>query len=392
MYIRTAAPLCQLCDQAEAAGVFALDVEFIREHSYIPKLALIQIAVDDICAIIDPLEVNDLSPLLELVCSPHIVKILHAATQDMEVLYWRSNTPPAGIFDTQIAAAMVGLGEQLSYSNLVERLLGVSLSKEESYSAWLQRPLTAAQLEYALNDVRYLPDLHAILSSRLQAMDRTAWAYEEFRKFEAIDRYQRDPRTLFRRIRRGNNLSPAGLAILRELAAWRDQEAQERDKPPGSIVNDNQLVDIARKAPRTLSDLQRSRGLSSRLIERSAPAILTMVERGLTVAQDERPQPVRGHRQTQAEKVIVRFLDACLKALCAREKLPVSSVANRSDLETLVRRYRQGRLATAGCPVLEGWRGALIGQELLAVLEGQMHVALDPHTGEVVFTPQPAMH
>jgi ribonuclease D len=283
---------------------------------------------------------------------------------------------------------MVGLGEQLSYGNLVERLLGITLSKGESYSAWLQRPLSPAQTEYALDDVRYLLALHAILAARLEAMNRTVWATEEFCKFEALERYQRDPRTLFRRVRRANSLSSSGLAILRELAAWRDREAQAQDKPPGSILHDDHLVDIARRAPRTLGDLQRFRGLPARIIERSANDILTMVNQGLAVIEAERPQPTRGQRQSQAEKVTVRFLDACLKALCAREKLPVSAVANHGDLETLVRRYRQGRLASASSPLLEGWRGALVGQELLAVLEGHVSVRLDPHDGNLTFTPR----
>lgn len=387
MYIRTTEPLRELCQQAKLNGRLALDVEFIREHSYIPKLALIQLAVGDTCAIIDPLEVEDLSPLYELVISPEILKILHAASQDMEVLYWRTLQSPASIFDTQIAAAMVGLGEQLSYSNLVDRVLGVRLEKDESYSAWLQRPLSDSQIEYALNDVRYLLRLHDQLSERLERLERTNWSQEECRKYEGLERYARDPRTLFRRIRRGNNLSPTGLAILRELAAWRDQEARVRDKPPGSVLHDEQLVDIARRAPRSLDDLQRFRGLSAKVIERSATDILTMVERGLAVPEAERPQPKRGHRTSQNEKVMVRFLDACLKALCVREKLPVSAVANRSDLESLVRRYRQGRLGIAGSPILEGWRGERIGQVLMAVLEGRIHVSIHPQTGEVSFSP-----
>jgi ribonuclease D len=370
-------------------GRVALDVEFIREQSYIPKLALIQMAVGETCAIVDPLEVDDLSPLYELVRSPETLKILHAASQDMEVLYWRTQQSPVAIFDTQIAAAMVGLGEQLSYSNLVNRVIGVQLEKDESYSAWLQRPLSDSQIEYALNDVRYLLRLHDHLSERLERLERTHWSQEECRKYEGLERYTRDPRTLFRRIRRGNNLSPTGLAILRELAAWRDQEAQARDKPPGSVLHDEQLVDIARRAPRTLDDLQRFRGLSSKVIERSASDILAMVERGLAVPEAERPQPKRGNRTSQHEKVMVRFLDACLKALCVREKLPVSAVANRHELESLVRRHRQGRLATAGSPLLEGWRGKLVGHMLMEVLEGRTHVFIHPQTGEVSFVPSP---
>lgn len=391
LYIRTTEPLRELCKQAKIDGRLALDVEFIREQSYVPKLALIQLAVSDTCAIVDPLEVDDLSPLYELVTSPEILKVLHAAAQDMEVLYWRTQQSPAAIFDTQIAAAMVGLGEQLSYSNLVDRLLGVRLEKDESYSAWLQRPLSDSQIEYALNDVRYLLRLHDQLAEQLERLDRTKWSHEECRKYEGLERYARDPRTLFRRIRRGNNLSPTGLAILRELAAWRDQEAQTRDKPPGSVLHDEQLVDIARRAPRSLDDLQRFRGLSSKVIERSASDILTMVERGLAVPEAERPQPKGGHRTTQNEKVMVRLLDACLKALCVREKLPVSAVANRHDLESLVRRYRQGRLATADSPLLEGWRGELVGHVLIDVLKGRTHIFIHPQSGEVSFTtPSPS--
>ena len=388
MYIRATEPLRELCEQAKSDGRLAIDVEFIREHSYIPKLALVQMAVGDLCAIVDPLEVEDLTPLYELVTSSQTLKILHAASQDMEVLYWRTKQSPAAIFDTQIAAAIVGLGEQISYSNLVERLVGVQLEKDESYSAWLQRPLSDSQIEYALNDVRYLLHLHDQLAQRLERLDRTNWSQEECRKYEGVERYARDPRTLFRRIRRGNNLSPTGLAILRELAAWRDQEAQERDRPPGTILHDEQLVDIARRAPRSLDDLQRFRGLSSKIIERSASDILAMVERGLAVPEADRPQPQRGHRTSQNEKVMARFLDACLKALCAREKLPASAVANRQELESLVRRFRQGRLATAGSPLLEGWRGELVGRTLMDILEGRIHVFIHPKTKEVSFAPR----
>ena len=387
MYIRTTEPLRELCDQAKSDGRFGIDVEFIREHSYIPKLALVQLAVGDVCAIVDPLAVEDLTPLYELVTSPETLKILHAAAQDMEVIYWRTQQSPASIFDTQIAAAIVGLGEQISYSNLVDRLLGVQLEKDESYSAWLQRPLSDSQIEYALNDVRYLLRLHDQLTQRLERLDRINWSQEECRKYEGVERYRRDPRTLFRRIKRGNNLSPTGLAILRELAAWRDQEAQTRDRPPGTVLHDEQLVDIARRAPRSLDDLQRFRGLSSKVIDRWSNDILSMVERGLAVPEADRPQPKRGHRTSQSEKIMVRFLDACLKALCVREKLPASAVANRQELESLVRRFRQGRLATAGSPLLEGWRGELVGQRLMDILEGRVHVFIHPKTKDVSFAP-----
>ena len=388
MYIRTAAPLRRLCAQAQAEGRLALDLEFIRENSYVPRLALIQIAVSDICAIVDPLEVHDLSPLLELCTSPHTLKVLHAAGQDTEILHWHAGIVSEHIFDTQIAAALVGLGDQLAYARLVDQLLGVSLSKGESYSDWLQRPLSPAQITYALDDVRYLLPLHDALARRLEAMGRATWLAEECRKFSNPALYQRDPQQLFRRIRRSHTLSSQGLAILRELASWRDREARQRDRPPGSVLHDELLVEIARKVPHTLDQLQRLRSFPPRELERSGLTLLELVEQGLAVPEDARPQPLHGRGPTPAEELIVKVLEACLKALCAREKLSSSFIASRTDLENLVRRYRQGRLAAEGSPILEGWRGALVGQELLAILSGQVSIQLHPQTGRVQFTPR----
>src|SRR5262249_51614369 len=234
MYIRTAAPLRRLCAQAQAEGRFALDLEFIREHSYVPRLALIQMAVSDTCAIVDPLQVHDLAPLLELCTSPHTLKVLHAAGQDTEILHWHAGIVSEHIFDTQIAAALVGLGDQLAYARLVDQLLGVSLSKGESYSDWLQRPLSPAQITYALDDVRYLLPLHDALAQRLEAMGRTTWLAEECRKFANPALYQRDPQQLFRRIRRGDTPASQGLGVLRELADLRGPATRLGGPPPRS--------------------------------------------------------------------------------------------------------------------------------------------------------------
>ena len=387
MYIESSELLRRLCAQARTEGRLAIDLEFIRENTYVPQLALIQIAVRDACAIVDPLTVDDLSPLIEVLTDTDVLKVLHAAGQDVEVLHWHTGMLTQPIFDTQIAASMVGLGEQLSYGRLVDALLSVSLTKGESYSDWLRRPLLPSQTKYALDDVRYLLPMHDQLSKRLNAMGRAAWAADECRKYTDPALYERDPRTLYRRIRNGKNLSPQGLALLRELAAWRDDEARQRNRPHGRVLSNEILVDLARRAPQTRDDLQRLRGLPQRELERSADALLMTVQRGLEVPEADQPQPEnRDHRLTPSEELTVKFLDASLKALCQREKLPASFIANRNDLETLVRRYRKDRLPTEGSPVLEGWRGELVGRELLAVLEGRLSLHLHPKTGKVTFT------
>ena len=390
MYIESSEPLRRLCAQAQTEGRLAIDLEFIRENTYVPQLALIQVAVSDTCAIVDPLTVDDLSPLVEVLTAPGVLKVLHAAGQDVEVLHWHTGRLAEPIFDTQVAASLVGLGEQLSYGRLVDNLLGVSLAKGESYSDWLRRPLLPSQTKYALDDVRYLLSMHDRLGKRLDAMGRAAWAAGECRKFSDPALYERDPRTLYRRIRNGKNLSPQGLAVLRELAAWRDAEAQQRNRPHGRVLSNEILADLARRAPQTRADLQRLRGLPQRELERSTDAILAAVQRGLDVPEAEQPQPEnQNHRLTPAEELTVKFLDASLKALCQREKLPASFVANRHDLETLVRRYRKDRLDAEGSPVLEGWRGELVGQDLLAILEGRLSLHLHPKTGKVTFTDRP---
>ena len=387
MYIESSEPLRHLCKQAQREGRLAIDLEFIRENTYAPQLALIQVAVSDTCAIVDPLTLQDLSPLLEVLTDTEILKVLHAAGQDIEVLHWHAGIIAVPIFDTQVAASLVGLGEQLSYGRLVDALLGVSLTKGESYSDWLRRPLLPSQTKYALDDVRYLLPMQDRLSKRLSDMGRASWAADECRKFSNPALYERDPQTLYRRIRNGKNLASQGLAVLRELAIWRDEEAQQRNRPVGRVLSNEVLVDLARRTPQTQDDLQRLRGLPQREFERSAEALLAAVQRGLSVPEADQPQAEnREHRLTPAEELIVKFLDTSLKALSQREKLPPSFIGNRSDLETLVRRYRKNRLATEGSPMLEGWRGELVGKDLLAILEGRLGLHLHPKSGKVTFT------
>ena len=387
MYIESSEPLRHLCIQAAREGRLAVDLEFIRENTYAPQLALIQIAVSDTCAIVDPLTVRDLSPLLDVLTDTRVLKVLHAAGQDIEIFHWHADIIAEPIFDTQVAASMVGLGEQLSYGRLVDTLLGVSLTKGESYSDWLRRPLLPSQTKYALDDVRYLLPMQDRLSKRLSDMGRASWAADECSKYTDPALYKRDPQTLYRRIRHGKNLAPQGLAVLRERAIWRDDEARQRNRPVGRVLSNEVLVDLARRTPQTHPDLQRLRGLPQREFERSAEALLAAVQRGLAVPELDQPQPEnREHRLTPTEELIVKFLDTCLKALAQREKLPPSFIGNRSDLETLVRRYRKDRLTALGSPILEGWRGQLVGKDLLAILEGRLSLHLHPKTGKVTFT------
>ncbi|MGE3163851.1 MAG: ribonuclease D [Planctomycetota bacterium] len=378
--MKSQAELDALCQAARVAGRFGLDVEFIREHTFYPKVALIQVAVGETMALVDPLARLDLTPLDELLPDPSVLKVLHAPTQDLEIFYQRTGRAPAAIFDTQVAAAMLGLGAQVSYSTLIERLLDVTVCKGEAYTDWLRRPLTREQEAYALDDVRYLLPAHDALRAQLDELGRLQWVEEEFQRFSRPDLYEPSPDLAYQRVKRFGTLRPTGLAVLRELAAWRDREARTRDRPRRRIVGDEVLIEIARTAPRTLPELERIRGLHPQLVERSGSAILDQVQRGLATPPAERPQLERRQRLDPDAQLVLSVLDACLRTHCQRAQLDPALVVTSSDLQTLVDDFLCGRVDPVQHRVLSGWRGELVGRDLLDFLEGRASIRIDPAT------------
>ncbi len=384
-YLRKTSEIEQFADEARAEGLIALDAEFIRERTYYPQLALIQVATTERSVLIDPVEGADLTAIEDLVLDPDVMKLLHAASQDLEIFYYRTGEIPRNIFDTQIAGALCGLGHQSSYAAMIERTTGVTLKKGESYTDWLRRPLSKKQEQYALDDVRYLHRAYEELKERLLNLGRLSWAIEEMVRYEDRGYYDTPAATLFRKVKRFGTLDPKGLAVLRELAVWREDEAKERDKPRRSIVADETLVEIARAAPRSADDLSRMRGLHPREAKRSAPGILKIVEKGLAVASEERPKVGKKERLTPEGEAMVDLLQAVLRALCRVVEVAPPVVANAKDVENLVREHFQGGCDDSECALLTGWRRELVGDELVRFIRGEVSVHLDPTTGGPVF-------
>lgn len=380
------AGLRSYCERARAAGRLALDVEFIRERTYFPRIALVQLAVGDDAALVDPLGECDPAPLDDVISDRAVVKVLHAAVQDLEIFFVRTRRPPANIFDTQIAAALVGLGGQLAYGALVQKMLGVSIPKGESYTDWLQRPLSREQERYALSDVAHLLPLHDRLSERLRELGREAWVAEECAHFEEPGLYEQDPSTVWRRVRRSGALGPRGLAILRELAGWREAEAREDDRPRRRVLEDDTLVELARMAPATLDDLRRFRGLHPRALARSGEAIVAAIQRGLAIPDADCPRTEPFEKLDQDAALAAEFLDACLRALASRASIAPGTIGTRAEIEELVARHRAGTLHEGDVPIFRGWRRTLIGDDLLAFLRGETAVSLDPASGAPRFT------
>ncbi len=375
-------------------GSFGLDMEFQRERTFRPRLQLVQVSLPDEPMLIDPLALPDLDPLWDLVADPTIEKIVHAGAQDMEIVYVRSGLLPRNVFDTQIAAALLGLGDQIGYANLISRMLHKRLKKGETVTDWAMRPLSPGQLEYALDDVRYLHELRGRLWDRLSELGRAEWLQEEVEHYGRRETYERDPDTMWMRISRMRSLDRKGLTILRELAIWREEEAARRDEPRGRIVADETLVEIARRAPKRPEELKPLRTLHPRELARSGPGLVAAVTKGLARPEADWPKLEPVHAEDERFSITVDLLEVVLRARALEHEIAPSYLGTRADLAELIhatldtRNGRGGKRRGEDAPAHEpnlllGWRRDLIGDELVAFLQGDASLKIDEATGFV---------
>ncbi|HBY95790.1 MAG TPA: ribonuclease D [Chloroflexi bacterium] len=376
MDVDTSQKLAQLCERLRGVERFALDTEFVGEKSYTPTLEIIQVAAPGIEAIIDYQAVSDLACFFDLLANPTIEKVLHAGSQDLEIFYRLSGHVPAPIFDTQVAAAMLGYGAQPGYSLLVEKLVGARVDKSETMTNWSRRPLTAAQREYAIEDVCHLLPMRERLVQQLRERGRLAWVMDEFGRMTAPESYNRPgPDEMWQRVKGASSLRPRQLAILRELASWRDREARRLDRTRGSIVRDDILVTIARKTPATVEELRGLRGLYSREIDRYGQAILAAVKRGQQVPRHQLPHFSSNPALNGQEAALLELLQGLLRARADEAGLAPALIANNSDLQTLVETRGQGH--GQALPLLRGWRREIVGSDLLRIVQGRADVGWD---------------
>jgi len=385
--------LRRFCDKARAEGAIAIDLEFQRERTYWAKLCLVQAATRDEARIVDPLARDtDLSPFLEVVTDPAVEVVLHSGGQDMEILYRRALRPPANVFDTQIAAALLGLGDQMGYGALVKEVTGTKLEKLETLTDWTKRPLTPAQIEYALDDVRYLLPIRDALRARLEEKGRLPWLVEETRHYEEVATYEPDPRLAWRRLPRTRSLEGRGLSILRELAAWREETARAQDMPRGHVVTDEILVEVARRSPKHPRDLTAIRGVHEGIVNRHGAALVEAVARGAAAPPEEHPESAAGERADPEATALLDVLDIVLKLAATKAEIAPSYVGTRRDVVELVEHVRAGAGGGTGAgttageapALLKGWRRELAGEALLEALAGRTGLHVDPETGRVV--------
>jgi ribonuclease D len=376
MVINTDSGLAEFCSGVRDVPALFVDTEFVGEGRYYPDVGAIQLAAGEQAALVDPLAVRDLSPLRDLLTDPNLEKVFHAANQDLSIFFRILGAPVAPVFDTQVAAALLGYDEQMSFGRLVERTVGVQLRKSHGFTDWLRRPLSAKQIEYALEDVRYLQPAYQHLITELAALGRLSWAREEFSPLEAPARFApADPRELYTQLRGAERLNAEELSRLREITAWREETARSQNIPSGRICMDPVLLELARRPRKTLEELREVRGLRSNQVERFGKELIAVLER-----PSEGPcPPLKRHPSLPAKyEPTVDFLTLCLRSLAAENSICSGLLATRADLTAVV---VSG--ARAKVPLMTGWRREAVGETLLATLQGRATARVLPGSRQV---------
>jgi len=363
--------LAAACAKLATAPFIAVDTEFMREQTFWPRLCLVQIAGGETEVLIDSMAPDiDLKPLFDLMVDETVLKVFHSARQDVEIVHHLAGVIPHPIFDTQVAAMVCGFGEAVSYSMLVKRLLGRNLDKSSRFTDWSRRPLSERQLTYALGDVTYLRDLYPKLRAQLDQSERASWLNEEMAVLTDPATYELHPEHAWRRLKMRIK-TPKALAILMELAAWREREAQTQDIPRSRVLKDEALYDIAGQAPRSVEDLGSLRSLHNGFARsQRGRAVLEAVQRGRERDPATVPPLQRGEPMPPEAQAVVDLLRVLLKATAGRHGVAPKLIATSEDLEQIA------RSDDADAAALRGWRRKLFGEDALALKRGELALAV----------------
>lgn len=334
-----------LVQKARQTDAVALDTEFVWERTYYPQLGLIQIALsDEECYLIDPIAIKDLSALGKLLSDRGVIKILHDAPQDLTILQQATGAIPQNIFDTRLAAGFSGLPATLSLANLIKELLDIDLAKNETRTNWVKRPLTDAQVDYALDDVRYLRAVRVLLLSGVIGPKIKSWLQEELNLLNNPANYNSTNNSeRYRKIRGSNSLSRTGLAILKNLAVWRDGMAQKRDRPRGHIIKDTGLIELAKLQPKTSEELTAKTSLSDKAVSRYAKNVLAIISATLDQDNSLYPEQKQPTRLNSGEKETLKNLNGLIALKCDLLGIATSLIGNSSELKQLTKTLQSSK-------------------------------------------------
>ncbi len=363
-YIDSSAQLAEFCGKINNAGYCAIDTEFVREKTYYAVLALIQVASEKHMACIDPLTIDNFDPFIALIKNRDLLKVFHSPSQDLEILFQRFSCMPQPVFDTQLAAAVLGYDHQIGYADLVNQITGIKLEKKHTRANWSRRPLAGVEINYAMDDVRYLLPVYQTLKTELEDKKRYAWIEKDLLAMTSISNYQIETADLWRRLKGVQKLRGVELQIARHLCQWREQMAQQKNLPRRWVVKDDLIIEISRLKPSKVIDLDSIREINEKFIEKHGNRILQIV----ATAQDTPTLKWPLHDVKQSLSTSQQALGDCLMALCRiiaeDNQIAVATLATRKDIDNLITDRKNSRLS-------QGWRFSLAGEKLLNFIHGQ---------------------
>lgn len=366
--IETTAQLEEACRALATSAFVTVDTEFLRETTFWPELCLIQIASPDLEVLIDPLADGlSLKPFFDLMADSNVVKVFHAARQDIEIIFHLGGLIPHPIFDTQVAAMVCGFGDSVSYDQLVGKITGVQLDKSSRFTDWSRRPLSEKQLDYALADVTHLRDVYLSLKGKLERDGRALWLTEEMAILESRETYDIHPDDVWLRLK-SRLRKPPELAVLRSIAAWREREARSRNVPRSRVLKDDALFEIAQQQPRDAEALSRLRTIPKGWERSSAgAAIVGAVNAALALPKTEMPQPAKQSHAPEGAQAATELLKVLLRLTAEKEGVAAKVIASSDDLDKIA---AQG--ADAEVAALHGWRRDLFGNKALKLISGDI--------------------
>src|SRR5215471_524562 len=369
--ITTTRALAEACARLSKHPFVTVDTEFLRESTYYPLLCIAQMASPEEAVVVDALAPGiELTPFYDLMTNEQVLKVFHAARQDIEIVWHQAERIPHPIFDTQVAAMVLGYGDSISYDQLVLRITGDTLDKSHRFTDWTRRPLSEAQLRYAISDVTHLRQVYLKLVEDLRQRGRAEWVEDEMRVLTSPDTYRLEPENAWQRLKTRVR-KPRELAVLIEIAAWREREAQARDVPRSRVLKDEVIADIAVQAPTSAEKLTHLRSLPKGF-ERSrwGEAILAAVTRGLQRDPKTLPRPVRAQSAANGAAAVVELLKVLLRMVSERHHVAAKVIATVDDLERIA-------ADDADVPALTGWRRELFGEKALALKHGKLALAIE---------------
>jgi ribonuclease D len=371
-YIKKPEQLDDLCQRIENAPWIAVDTEFLREKTYYPKFCLLQLATPEWVACVDPIALPDLSKLFDAIYNPNVIKVFHSCRQDLEIFYQLTGKLPTPIFDTQIAAPLLGLQENTGYATLVSTFLNINLNKNHTRADWSYRPLSDDEIQYAADDVIHLCDIYQHMVKQLTELGRMDWLNADFAALENPEQYETSPENAWLRVKGKNKLTGKQLSIVQAISQWRETAAQNENRPKNWLLRDDLLFDFAKLQPETMEALSKIRGISERAVNYYGKELCALVKVAKTTPPIPMPEYTKNaFSKNQQQEAIIDILFALVRIRAEENQLNPTILGTRSDLDALLNGNDEE------CLLLRGWRFSMVGKELQQLLRGELQLKVE---------------